>query len=652
MTIPPERITKLKRDLTACITNIPTAADARESMRRKEVEDTHKIRLERLENHMKISQEKFEEITKGWSIVKEKATLQELREARDRQQHMCTLLLEDKKKIINDLQQEMKIEDDHYVKDLRRHAEELDLMIERMEDNMKTLQKAYREEMSQIKRVYEQQIEFILTKDVTEWEQLMQELLDNEVRIHTHPSAFSEAAGERKETVEEYEAKLHREILESMDNENIRQLQDNAKLQVEMREQGREKVRAMVNNREQIRKRHEEQECKLNLMGMRRRILSLQNELKNLKTQYRAHMERTREARHNLSKQIKSSIQKYERIQKKIKHFAVADATTFKEMWITLEVEVKQLVERSLVIDSLICKQHLGLAWERPAMAFMKLSGPICPKKQVHEAVAQVNTSDGLRLEAEAENTDMEREGTECRGESDAEVDYGKLSLDTAKKVLELLCDEAGFLLEDTLVQLLTPLEKEKQTALKMASLLCSFGIEDKDVPKLVHFILNYRDEQRERAEQEVSGEAVESSSTSNLTSDLIHPNHVLPALKIFLKQHMREKQQTSLVQIDARDSSEDEAYWESMGNAISEDKVKLWELAENILNQYLEVLTEISELVPEAEGLWQQNAELRTLLQQFLISQVCVCFCVTQFFRYLLRARVRALPHQKCRKQ
>lgn len=195
---------------------------------------------------------------------------------------------------------------------------------------------------------------------------------------------------------------------------------------------------------------------------------SLQKELKNLKTQYSAHMERTQEVRRNLSKQIKSSVQKYEGIQKKIKwvtvmqfrlthcmivcslyhdhillspwnrHFAAADATKFKEMWITLEAEVKQLVERSLLIDSLICKQHLGLAWERPEMTFMDLSGPIHPQKMVHQAIAQVDTSDGLKLEAEAESMDMDGEGTEGQSESDAKVE-----LDTAKKVLELLCDEA-----------------------------------------------------------------------------------------------------------------------------------------------------------------------------------------------------------------
>ncbi len=47
-------------------------------------------------------------------------------------------------------EQELKVGDDRYVKDLRKQAEELDLLMERMEDQIKTLTKAYREELAQI----------------------------------------------------------------------------------------------------------------------------------------------------------------------------------------------------------------------------------------------------------------------------------------------------------------------------------------------------------------------------------------------------------------------------------------------------------------------------------------------------------------------
>lgn len=42
-----------------------------------------------------------------------------------------------------------------------------------------------------------------------------------------------------------------------------------------------------------------------------------------------------------------------------------------------------------------------------------------------------------------------------------------------------------------------------------------------------------------------------------------------------------------SFLHVEARDTSQDEAYWESMSNIISEDKLKLWDAAENTLKQY-----------------------------------------------------------------
>lgn len=118
-----------------------------------------------------------------------------------------------------------------------------------------------------------------------------------------------------------------------------------------------------------------------------------------------------------------------------------------------IEAEVKQLVEKALLIDSLICKQHLGLSWERPPMDFMELSGPIQTQKQAHSSSQQADSqllhsgqglqcSQGL-IETRAESTSMKiyKAGTTVQSGSSAEVE--ELSIETLKKVMELLCDEA-----------------------------------------------------------------------------------------------------------------------------------------------------------------------------------------------------------------
>ncbi|KAF1376684.1 hypothetical protein PFLUV_G00214040 [Perca fluviatilis] len=643
--IPPQRMINLQRDLTKIVTNIQTAADAKESMRRTELEKARRDRLERLENDVKSSQEIFEEITGGWSIARQKVIPQELQEALNNQQQLCAALIEDKKKLINDLQQELKVGDDRYVKDLRKQAEELNLMMERMEDQIKTLTKAYREELAQIERVYHQESEVLLTRDKTEWEQHIKELWEEELERLT----------QRKKKVEQYEVIIHNLMLETTDKYSLVQTEQNAKFQALDRRHQQIKVTNMITKLKQIKQKDEIAISNFSLVNMKNRAISLQTEMKNLITKnYSQKKQFTKKSRY-LAVDYKRNIQQYERIKKKIKHFAVADARKFEEMWLMIEAEVKQLVERVLVIDSLICKQHLGLAWERPPMEFMERSGPIQPQKQAwrpaRQAVSQLfhtgqalqcsqrmmDLSVGPRLETDTESTDMEmyKEKTAVQSESSAEMEEGKLPMETQKKVMELLCDEAGFLIEDKLLNLLAPLEKEEQTVVKLGSLLCSFGIEEEDVPKLAHFLLKYKHQQREQTEgvcdesDETSkkAEEVETKSTTHLTFELIDPNHVVPALKSFLQQHMRSRESSARqhhsFHVEARDTSEDEAYWESMGTIISEDKLKLWDAVENTFKQYQAVLTEISELVPETQSLKQQNTELRMLLQQSLNSRV-----------------------------
>lgn len=61
--------------------------------------------MEKLENEARTSADKFEEITSKWALAKEMTIPQELWQLLNQQQQLCTQLLEEKNKLIGELQQ-------------------------------------------------------------------------------------------------------------------------------------------------------------------------------------------------------------------------------------------------------------------------------------------------------------------------------------------------------------------------------------------------------------------------------------------------------------------------------------------------------------------------------------------------------------------
>ncbi|XP_057679319.1 dynein regulatory complex protein 1 [Corythoichthys intestinalis] len=578
----PERISKLESDLLALVSNIQVAADAKESLRREELEEARRIRSELLEKEVKSSQEKFEEITSRWSLAKEAVIPQDLQEMLKWQQLLCEELIEDKKKVIKDLQQELKSGDDRYVKDLRRQAEEVDLMMQRSEELISTVTQAYREELAQIENIYRQEYDVLLTKDQAQWEQCVKKLWDQQ----------QEMLEERRRTVEEYEAKIHNLMMDPEYKYDAMRDEHVAKFQELEREQQQMMADNMISNINYI-KDKDDNMC--NLAHMKKRILSLQTELKNLKRTYTNSKKQSEKENSRLSDEYKRSIEQYQCMQQRIRHFAASDAKQFEETWRMLDKEVRQQVEKALLIDAMIWKQVLGLAWARPqGNSFLDLDDPDCLCKQAN---VEPGPMDGGAGPSEEE----------------------KLPLETMKEVMELLCDESGFLTEDRL-PLLATLNKKEQNVVKLEALLNIFGMDEEAIPSLANFILKYQQREPDEAASAGSLECSDKSQDGGTTS-ACNPNHILPALRDFLKHHSHFRNQTSghhhYWSADMWDSSEDEAYWESLANIITKDKLKVWDAAEIILKKHLSVVTEISDCLPEIESLEQQNTELRTLLQQ-----------------------------------
>ncbi|XP_043076501.1 dynein regulatory complex protein 1 isoform X2 [Puntigrus tetrazona] len=602
-------MTKLQSDGLELVTNVQVAVDARESDRRTELEEACRLRRDKLENEAKSSQEKFEEITRKWTDAKMKQTPLDLRDALNSQQQLCEQIVADKNKLISELQQELKASDDRYVKDLKKQAKDIDLLIERMEEQISSLQKSYRENLKQIENAYDEERRTMLTKHRKKWEHQMKERSEKELKdmlqglslLEEHEDLLQKLRVQKAEEFNIDKIKMDTEV------QNLRKKLQEVKFNCHLNEE-------KLDYKYEVLKKREEENAILKSQ-LKRKIIRMQDVLNNLKSKCTNQEKQSKAEEQSLRNDCARIKQQYKDMQKKARHFAALDAERFEKIWLISEGELKALAHRSLETDRIIHEQRLGLAWVSPPLPFMERSGPIEHKTLSTDSRAPADTL-------------HEKTGEDSLEESESLEDFGNgVNRRTVKRILELLCDELGFLVESKLLKLVSHLEKNEQSLIKLDCIFTAIGIEsEKGVHKMAEFLMNYREHGREQREL-----VEEQEITNNQPSDFIHPNDLLVALKDFTAQYCRPDDlgasgKSSILGLDKRDDSEDTAYWESIANVIPESKLRLWSALDTALNKYHTVLTERTELLAETQNVQQQNTELRQLLQLYTSSKVGQC--------------------------
>ncbi|XP_038606761.1 dynein regulatory complex protein 1 [Tachyglossus aculeatus] len=610
---------------TELVTNIQVATDIRETHRRVEEEEVKRQRIEKLENEAKTSHYKFEEITSKWGEGKKKKIPQELWEVLVTQQQHCAQLIEEKNKLISELQQELKGKDDQYVKDLKKQGDDINLLLERMEEQIKTLIKTFRQELLQIEKAFELERQELLTCNKKKWEQAMQ----------VHNAKELEYLVTRMRKVEEHEKQLAQ--LRRQDTEEYNIVKIKLELDVQILEQQLQKMKATYQlNQEkleynfQVLKKRDEENTIIKSQ-QKRKINRLHDVVNNLRTKLAKQIKQYREENQALAADYKRIVVQFKDLQKTMRHFAVVDEGKFHEIWLMNEEEAKELMGKALDADKIIFQQQLGLPWAMPDFWFMKNVGPLSQHKKKKSATQVVEE---VLLLADEEGEDQKNSEW---------LELPKhLSAKTIKQILELVCDESGFLIESKLLGLLLPLERNESCLLKLDAIFAALGIENEDdVYNLVNFFLKYRAPTQEREGEGQVCEALETAEVKRESDDsvpprqddrealpsseLIHPNDVLKALEAFVisLQKPREKWTPVKVESKERDEVKDTEYWEALPTVIPAAKQKLWDGLVAALEKYHYVLNQRAKLLVETDSLEQQNTELQMLLQQYIHSKV-----------------------------
>ncbi|CAL1532912.1 unnamed protein product [Lymnaea stagnalis] len=635
-----QRLTKLKQDGFELVTNVKVAGDAREASRRAIDEEAKRVRKEKLDSEAKSAAERFDEITKKWEVTLQKDVPQVLHDMLLQQKRSCDAMNDEKNKMITELQQVLKSKDDLYVKDLKKMAEDIDLMIERMNDQVSHMIKAQREELEEIERAFVMERNELLEQQKKRWEEKMSLRRQKE----------EEYLEMRAKRVEDLESQLQH--MRVQDAEEYNMVKIRLETDVQILEQQLQQMRATCQlNQEkleynfQVLKKRDDENT-ITKSQQKRKITRLQDVLNALRAKLEKQEKIYRDENQQLSEDYKRITEQFHDLQRKSKHFQTTDTKKLHEVWCMNEEECKNLAAEVMEADRVIYEQQLGLQWECPDISFVDNVGPLMNKKDRGSSASKILHE--LMIKA------TESQVTEETGYPISGI-YEKISANTVKRVLELLCDEGGFLVEQKLNKLLAPLEKDEQSLIKLDNIFSALGLEtEDDIHKLTTYFINIKEKvdqqifippsvfshsgvcpdlQLDSTEDEVRrlmSKEIELSRVPSALVELIHPNEVLKALRAFVEdlrkaglKNEANRTHFRLSTLENRDDSRDSDYWQKYAGLLSAKRERVWDALVEALEKYHETLNGRSTLLTETESLRQQNSELKLLLHQYINSKV-----------------------------
>uniref|UniRef100_A0A672UB86 Dynein regulatory complex protein 1 n=1 Tax=Strigops habroptila TaxID=2489341 RepID=A0A672UB86_STRHB len=631
------RLAKLQFEGTQMVTSIQVAADLRETQRRAENAELKLQRVQKLENEAKSSTQKFVEITSKWALAKDMTIPQDLWQLLNQQQQLCTLLLEQKNKLISELQQELKNKDEQYVQAIKKQSDDIHLLLERMEEQIRTMLKTYRHNVLQIEKAFEEERRELLDSNRKKWEEAIQ----------AHNAQEMEYLRARMRKVEEFEKELSQ--LRVQDEEEYNNMKMQLENDVENLERQLQQMKAVYRlnqeklefNLQVLRKRDEENT--IIRAKQKRKLNRLHSLLDNLKIKLAKREKQFREEKQSMEADCERIRVRCRDMQTRMRQFAVTDAEKFTEVWLMNEAEAKGLMREALDADRIIHTQQLGLPWEEPHYWFLNNVGPLGHYKAKRMAT---------KLAAEFLTVASPEGYTLLLGNALRSTPPPVMSWREADLV-PLPPQAIGINSEDDLYQLLDFFLKYKSQEVA-ASQVGPPGTAVGKSPGVQG--------RRSRTSPEHPGRAERGNSMLTLKCFPLTKEMYMPGLRgcnllllwlnrssspglccLSPREREKEKEKDKEV-LQVRDSSKDGEYWEAVAHVIPETTLKLWDALAVALEEYYEVLKRRAILLAEAAILQQQNSELCLLLKEYLSSGVSAAS--SSFIHPTLCAPYRAPRH------
>ncbi|KAI8905824.1 sperm tail-domain-containing protein [Gorgonomyces haynaldii] len=610
-----KQLNQVKENGAELVSNIRVGVTLREMVRRQEEVTKVDVWKRKRDEELVKSGEMIQEIEKEWQRMEQLSSPYQLSELLVKQKQQCQQLLQIKNKLISEYVAELKTKDDEYVRELKRQSEEIDALLERMDTEFKNYQKTLAGEFEQIERAFVEERQELIETNSTELEQLFEMRRQNEARYMQ----------ERSDRIEEHNKQL--EQLRVHDAEEYNLVKIKLETDVQVLEQQLRQMRATYQlngekleyNLQVLKKREEENGTILG--AQKRKINRLTDHLNALKVKTAKQEKQFSQENASLTDDYKHLAEQYKELQKKFRHFKYTDNKKFKEIWRMNEESAKELMRKLLQADRIIYEQQLGLDWQQPQNDLFRNIDPDFFKNQEDDDLEIEKAQEEYEQELDKKLVSASNSQDPEKRESLAAKFQSKKNSKSVKRILELLCNEAGFLVEDKLQKLLAPLHKDEQSLMRLDSIFKALAVETiDDIERLTSYFV----------QETISKDEVK----------LIHPDNVVKSIRKFVddsRGHKSKRKDTDEDQFvekesNAKQETEENStrikklqkqYWTRIQDVISDKSYRTWLSVYRGMQKYNQILTQRYHLSQEISSIKHQNDELKALLRQYMSARV-----------------------------
>lgn len=631
-------IEKRKAETWETITRIRAQADEMENNRRIREELRKNERTKKIADEIYSNETRNIGVIFNWQQIDKIENTEELAGEVKKQNEECKKILDSKDNLIKELNEELVQKDEEYKESLKRMGEDTDKMIAEMRNQFKEMRDLYAKELKEIEDAFNKEREDILKQNKKEISDLIKghdelEVKHQNIRLNNEEEYNNKLENDRKKNIIDYMTKKI----------NLEKEKQYVELALEELKAIFIRNQAIIEYNVKVlkEKKMENEQIYKDVEDKVKRLRERRSKLKAVIEELEARAEKTNTS---LTKEFKAASERFSILQEKLIHFQKADQIRFEEIKAMNEAEVKTLMQKIIKADKVVHMQQLGVPWNQPPEYIMTYleADELGGVGNLNENSSMANSS---RIAGKSDTGEDKSELTRNLEE--------RVPIARVNEVFHLLSRETAFLIDKKTQEHAKELPAAQRFALQVESLCNALSIERGDIELLVNTFYEYSskpsftDSQLQFSKEESKAEVKEAeedkredASVGELGQEnklMIDPDSVIEILEEFMERrrkrmelpdlgttlkHKKKGVETETERIE-KERKKDREHWERLSTVLDEPKLNLWNALYGSLTKYYQLLQGRQNLIEETGLLNQQNEELKTLLNQYLLAGV-----------------------------